>query len=88
LLRNPYTFEIYNSMDLPELMRRVLAVAPLSLREVFDEHKGLILALRSGSADETCAAITAHVNRVRAALAQFQAQASNNTTPRSIHVAA
>ena len=33
-------FEIYNAMDLPELMRRVLEVAPLSIREVFDDHKG------------------------------------------------
>ena len=28
LLRNPSLFEIYNAMDLPELMRRVLEVAP------------------------------------------------------------
>src|SRR5258706_1049182 len=41
LLRNPCLFEIYNSMDLPELMRRVLIVAPASIREVFDDHKGL-----------------------------------------------
>jgi len=75
-------------MDLPELMRRVLVVAPLSLREVFDEHKGLIQALRSGSADETSAAITAHVNRVRTALAEFQAQATKSSPPRSIHAAA
>jgi DNA-binding GntR family transcriptional regulator len=88
LLRNQHLFEIYNSMDLPELMRRVLVVAPLSLREVFDEHKGLIQALRSGSADETCGAITAHVNRVRTALAEFQAQASKSSPPRSIHAAA
>jgi long-chain acyl-CoA synthetase len=88
LLRNQHLFEVYNSMDLPELMRRVLVVAPLSLREVFDEHKGLIQALRSGSADETSAAIAAHVNRVRAALAEFQTQANKSSQPRSIHVAA
>jgi long-chain acyl-CoA synthetase len=69
LLRNPCLFEIYNSMDLPELMRRVLTVAPASIREVFDDHKGLTNALRSGSADATSAAITEHTNRVRAALA-------------------
>ena len=69
LLRNPCLFEIYNSMDLPELMRRVLIVAPASIREVFDDHKGLTNALRSGSADATSAAITEHTNRVRAALA-------------------
>ncbi len=69
LLRNPCLFEIYNSMDLPELMRRVLSVAPASIREVFDDHKGLTNALRSGSADATSAAITEHTNRVRAALA-------------------
>ena len=71
LLRNPCLFEIYNSMDLPELMRRVLIVAPASIREVFDDHKGLTNALRSGSADATSAAITEHTNRVRAALAAF-----------------
>ena len=40
LLRNPSLFEIYNAMDVPELMRRVLEVAPTSIREVFDDHKG------------------------------------------------
>ena len=69
LLRNPCLFEIYNSIDVPELMRRVLIVAPASIREVFDDHKGLTNALRSGSADATSAAITEHANRVRAALA-------------------
>jgi len=89
LLRNPHTFEIYNSMDLPELTRRVLTVAPLSLREVFDDHKGLIQALRAGSADATCAAIAEHVNRVRQALADFQA-ADKPRDPKvaSIHAAA
>ena len=71
LLRNPCLFEIYNSMDIPELMRRVLTVAPASIREVFDDHKGLTNALRSGSADATSGAITEHTNRVRAALAAF-----------------
>jgi long-chain acyl-CoA synthetase len=71
LLRNPCLFEIYNSMDLPELMRRVLEVAPPSIRSVFDDHKGLTNALRSGSADAVSAAITEHVNRVRDALATF-----------------
>jgi long-chain acyl-CoA synthetase len=71
LLRNPCLFELYNSMDLPELMRRVLTVAPASIREVFDDHKGLTNALRSGSADATSGAITEHTNRVRAALAAF-----------------
>ena len=67
-------FEIYNAMDLPELMRRVLEVAPPSIREVFDDHKGLTDALRSGDADATAAAITQHVNRVRTSLAEFVAQ--------------
>ena len=71
LLRNPVLFEIYNAMDLPELMRRVLEVAPVSIREVFDDHKGLTDALRSGDVDATCAAMTAKANRVRAALATF-----------------
>jgi DNA-binding GntR family transcriptional regulator len=83
LLRNNYLFEIYNSMDLPELMRRVLSVAPPSIREVFDDHKGLTNALRSGSADATSAAITEHVNRVRTALAGFLQAASAPAAPDS-----
>jgi DNA-binding GntR family transcriptional regulator len=71
ILRNPCLFEIYNSMDLPELMRRVLEVAPASIREAFDDHKGLTNALRSGSADATSAAITENVNQVRTALSAF-----------------
>ena len=51
LLRNQSLFEIYNGMDVPELMRRVLEVAPPSIREVFDDHKGLTDALRSGDAE-------------------------------------
>jgi DNA-binding GntR family transcriptional regulator len=74
LLRNPCLFEIYNSMDLPELMRRVLEVAPPSIREVFDDHKGLTNALKSGDDDAVCAAITAHQNQVRLALADFLAE--------------
>jgi long-chain acyl-CoA synthetase len=71
LLRNPLLFDIYNGMDVPELMRRVLEVAPPSIREVFDDHKGLTDALRGGDAEATAAAITDHVNRVRSALASF-----------------
>jgi DNA-binding GntR family transcriptional regulator len=75
LLRNPCLFEIYNAMDLPELMRRVLEVAPPSIREVFDDHKALTNALKAGDADAVCSAITAHQNRVRLALADFLAEA-------------
>ena len=67
-------FEIYNAMDLPELMRRVLEVAPPSIREVFDDHKGLTDALRSGDANATAAAITEHANRIRSSLAEFVAE--------------
>jgi DNA-binding GntR family transcriptional regulator len=73
LLKNPLLFEIYNRMDVPELMRRVLEIAPPSIREVFDDHKGLTDALRSGDAVSTAAAITDHVNAVRSALAAFVA---------------
>jgi DNA-binding GntR family transcriptional regulator len=73
LLRNQHLFDIYNSLDFPELMRRVLVVAPISIREVFDDHKGLTNALRAGDADATSAAITEHANRVRTALADFLA---------------
>jgi long-chain acyl-CoA synthetase len=76
LLRNRHLFDIYNSMDLPELMRRVLVVAPPSIREVFDDHKGLTNALRTGDSEATCAAIAEHVNRARNALAGFLAEAA------------
>jgi long-chain acyl-CoA synthetase len=84
LLRNQPLFDIYNAMDVPELMRRVLVVAPISIREIFDDHKALTNALRAGSADETSAAITAHANRVRTALASFLAE---STRPKSQQVA-
>jgi long-chain acyl-CoA synthetase len=73
LLRNQCLFEIYNSMDLPELMRRVLVVAPPSLRVVFDDHKGLTNALRSGDPMAVSTAITEHATRIRAALAELLA---------------
>jgi DNA-binding GntR family transcriptional regulator len=67
----------------------VWIVAPLSLREVFDDHKGLIQALRAGSADATSAAIAEHVNRIRTALAEFQAsQKPKDPKISSIHAAA
>ncbi len=68
-------------MDVPELMRRVLDDAPPSIREVFDDHKGLTDALRTGSADATSAAITEHANRVRSALAAFLADALRQPEP-------
>jgi long-chain acyl-CoA synthetase len=71
LLRNPSLFGMYNAMDVPELMRRVLEVAPPSIRGVFDDHTGLTEALRSGDASATAAAITRHANRVRSELADF-----------------
>ena len=73
LLRNPALFEIYNAMDVPELMRRVLEVAPASIRGEFDDHTGLTDALAGGDANAVSAAITEHANRVRAALARFVA---------------
>ncbi len=76
LLRNQPLFDIYNAMDVPELMRRVLVVAPISIREIFDDHKALTNALRAGSADDTSAAITEHANRVRTALAGFLAESA------------
>jgi long-chain acyl-CoA synthetase len=83
LLRNPCLFDVYNAMDVPELMRRVLIAAPPSIREVFDDHKGLTNALRTGSPDATSAAITEHANRVRAALAAFLADATRQPEPES-----
>lgn len=71
LVHNQHLFNIYNSIDTPELMRRVLAVAPASIREVFDDHKGLTNALHAGDADATSAAIAEHANRARTALAAF-----------------
>ena len=71
---------IYNSMDLPELMRRVLEVAPPSIREAFDDHKALTNALKAGDADRVCSAITAHANQVRIALADFLADTVDGET--------
>ncbi len=71
LLRNHCLFDIYNAMDLPELMRRVLEVAPPSIREVFDDHKALTTALRAGDSEAVAVAITEHANRARAALLEF-----------------
>jgi long-chain acyl-CoA synthetase len=80
LLRNQPLFDIYNAMDVPELMRRVLVVAPVSIREIFDDHKALTNALKAGSADDTSAAITEHANRIRTALASFLADQTKPTT--------
>jgi DNA-binding GntR family transcriptional regulator len=71
ILRNGCLFEIYNSMDLPELMRRVLEVSSPSIREVFDDHKGLTNALKTGDTDTVSGAITEHANRVKLALGQL-----------------
>jgi DNA-binding FadR family transcriptional regulator len=80
ILRNPCLFESYNAMDLPELMRRVLEVAPPSIREVFDDHKGLTNALKSGGdANVVCAAISAHANRVKLALSDFLKEADGDS---------
>ena len=87
LLRNQPLFDIYNAMDVPELMRRVLVVAPISIREVFDDHKALTNALRAGSADDTSAAITQHANRVRTVLADFLAESREPTTATGQQVA-
>lgn len=81
LLRNQPLFDIYNAMDVPELIRRVLVVAPISIRELFDDHKALTNALRAGSADETSVAITDHVNRIRTALAAFLAEQTKAAEP-------
>ena len=70
-LRNPALFEIYNAMDLPELMRRIIEVAPPSIREVFDDHRQLTRSLQAGDANATCHAISDHTNRIRNALAEF-----------------
>jgi long-chain acyl-CoA synthetase len=80
ILRNPCLFESYNAMDLPELMRRVLEVAPPSIREVFDDHKGLTNALKGGGdANVVCAAISAHANRVKLALSDFLKEAKGDS---------
>jgi long-chain acyl-CoA synthetase len=78
LLRNRPLFEIYNAMDVPELMRRVLEVAPASIRVIFDDHRSLVDALRGGDANATAAAITGHANRVRAALVAFVNEERSN----------
>jgi len=79
LLHNPMLFEVYNSMDLPELLRRVLEVAPLSIREIFDDHTSLTDALTSGDINAACASMTEKANRIRAALAAFLAEEATRT---------
>jgi long-chain acyl-CoA synthetase len=76
LLHNPVLFDVYNAMDLPELLRRVLEVAPLSIREIFDDHMALTDALTGGDINAACAAMTEKANRIRAALASFLADAA------------
>ena len=76
LLHNAALFEVYNSMDLPELLRRVLDVAPISIRELFDDHKSLTDALLTGDVNAASAAMTEKANRIRAALASFLADVS------------
>jgi DNA-binding GntR family transcriptional regulator len=68
LLRNPCLFQIYNALDVPELLRRVLTLAPRSTREAFDNHRALTAALRSNNGDQMSAAIVANANRIHAAL--------------------
>jgi DNA-binding GntR family transcriptional regulator len=77
LLHNPVLFEVYNSMDLPELLRRVLEVAPISIREIFDDHTALTDALSSGDINAASAAMTEKANRIRAALATFLADSAS-----------
>ena len=79
LLHNPMLFEVYNSMDLPELLRRVLEVAPLSIREIFDDHTSLTDALTSGDINAACASMTEKANRIRAALGTFLAEEATRT---------
>jgi DNA-binding GntR family transcriptional regulator len=78
LLHNPALFEVYNSMDLPELLRRVLEVAPISIREIFDDHTALTTALLGGDVTAASAAMTEKANRIRAALASFLADAASS----------
>jgi long-chain acyl-CoA synthetase len=82
-LRNPVLFEIYNSMDLPELMRRIIEVAPPSIREVFDDHRQLTRSLQAGDANATCHAIADHTNRIREALAELLAAADEDAAPQA-----
>jgi DNA-binding GntR family transcriptional regulator len=76
LLHNPALFEVYNAMDLPELLRRVLEVAPISIREIFDDHTSLTDALLSGDVNAASAAMIAKANRIRAALATLLADSA------------
>lgn len=82
-LRNPALFDIYNAMDVPELMRRVIEVAPPSIREVFDDHRQLTRSLQAGDANATCHAIADHANRIREALAAFLNEMDENDAPQA-----
>jgi len=85
-LRNTALFEIYNSMDVPELMRRVIEIAPPSIREIFDDHRALTRSLQSGNTNATCEAIAQHTNLVRSALADFLRESAGSEEP-AAHVA-
>jgi long-chain acyl-CoA synthetase len=82
-LRNSVLFEIYNAMDLPELMRRIIEVAPPSIREVFDDHRQLTRSLQAGDASATCHAIADHTNRIREALADFLRETETDAEQRA-----
>ena len=59
---------MYNRIDLPEVLFRVMEVTPVTVRDALDNHQALTAALLEDEADGACRAIASHMIEVRAAL--------------------
>lgn len=68
LLNNEPLMEIYNRIDIPELMYRILEVTPVTVRDALDNYQALTAALLEDEAAAACTAIASHMNDVRSAL--------------------
>lgn len=70
LLENELLVELYNRIDVPEALFRVLESAPIAVRDALDNYQALTAALLEEEADGACEAIAAHMLEVRSALTQ------------------
>ena len=68
LLENEKLVELYNRIDLPDVLFRVMEVTPVTVRDALDNHQALTAALLEDEADGACQAIASHMIEVRAAL--------------------
>ena len=76
LLENEQLVELYNRIDVPEALFRVLESAPIAVRDALDDYQALTAALLEDEADSACHAIASHMQKVRTTLTQ--AIASNS----------